>query len=129
MDLSTHPGTLKLGDQVPHFEVRAVDGAAFAYRTIWQRKNLLLILLSDSRPDDACVSDLRARESEWQRLETQCVITGEPVAGLRAPVALIADRWGEIIYLEPARSVAVDDLLGWLEFVEQRCPECEGEAR
>jgi hypothetical protein len=42
---------------------------------------------------------------------------------------LVADRWGEIVCLERARSVAIDDLLGWLEFVEQRCPECEGEAR
>jgi len=125
----TSPGILTLGDQLPHFEVRSVDDSVFVYRTIWQHKNLLLILLPDSHSDEGYVSDLRAHESEWQRLNTQCVITCEPVAGLRAPAVLVADRWGEIVCLERARSVAIDDLLGWLEFVEQRCPECEGEAR
>lgn len=129
MDGSIDHGTLKPGDQLPHFEVRSLDDEVFVYRTIWQRKNLLLILLPDSRVDDRYVSNLRARGSEWQRLETECVITRQPVAGLRAPAALIADRWGEIIYLASARSVAADDLVGWLEFVAQRCPECEGEAR
>jgi hypothetical protein len=129
MERTTSPGILTRGDQVPHFEVRSVDDSVFVYRTIWQHKNLLLILLPDSCSDEVYASELRAHESEWQRLATQCVITREPVAGLRAPAVLIADRWGEIVCLEPARAVAIDDLLGWLEFVEQRCPECEGEAR
>jgi hypothetical protein len=55
------------------------------------------------------------------------------VPGVQAPGALIADRWGEIIHItavaESAQSPAAEDLLGWLEYVQNRCPECEGEVK
>jgi hypothetical protein len=41
---------------------------------------------------------------------------------------LIADRWGEVQVVH-AGAPDVDDILAWLEYVQQRCPECEGEAR
>lgn len=125
--------TLKRGDHVPHFEVRPIDGGVFTYRTIWQRKTLLLIVLRPSSSDDKYVSDLRARESEFQQLETECVITRERVAGLPGPAVLLADRWGEIIHIisasESARLPSPEDLLGWLEYIQNRCPECEGETK
>ena len=124
---------LKRGDQVPHFEVRTVQGGVFSYSTIWQRKNLLLVLLPKSSSDAGYISDLRAYESEFRSLDTECVIARDEVAGLRAPTVLLADRWGEVIHItaasESARSPAADDLLPWLQYIENRCPECEGEAK
>lgn len=125
---------LHRGDSVPHFEVRTVDGDVFRYSSIWQRKNLLLIQLRYASNDTgAYVSDLRARAAEFQALETECVITRDEVPGLESPCVLIADRWGEIIHItaasESAQSPTPQELLGWLEYVQHRCPECEGEAR
>jgi hypothetical protein len=125
---------LQRGDSVPHFEVRTVDGEVFHYSTIWQRKNLLLIRLRHASNDSgAYVSDLHARAAEFLALETACVITRDEVPGLQPPGVLIADRWGEIIQIttasESAQSPTPQELLGWLEYVQHRCPECEGEAR
>lgn len=125
---------LQRGDSVPHFKVKTVDGDVFDYSTIWQRKNLLLVRLL-AAPDDngAYVSGLRARAAELRALETECVITRDDVSGLPAPGLLIADRWGEIVQItsasESAQSPATEELLGWLEYIQNRCPECEGEAR
>jgi hypothetical protein len=129
----TEPRSLQPGDQVPHFEVQTVDGRVFSYRTIWQRKNLLLLLLSESSSDVAHVSNFRAREPEFESLDAECVITREAVAGIRAPAVLVADRWGEIIHIaalsDSERSPSPEHLLGWLEYIRNRCPECEGEAK
>jgi hypothetical protein len=124
---------LKRGDQVPHFEVRTVQGGVFSYSTIWQRKNLLLVLLPKSSSDAGYISDLRAYESEFRSLDTECVIARDDVPWLRGPAVLLADRWGEVIHItaasESARSPAADDLLPWLQYIQNRCPECEGEAK
>jgi peroxiredoxin len=127
----TEPGSLQRGDQLPHFEVQTVDGRVLSYRSIWQRRNLLLVLLPESRSDAEQMFDLRAREREFERFDTECVITRDGVAGIRAPAVLVADRWGEIIHIaalsEAERSS--EHLLGWLEYIQNRCPECEGEAK
>jgi hypothetical protein len=129
----TEPRSLERGDRVPHFEVQTVDQRVFSYRTIWQRKNLLLVLLSASGSDADLVSDLRAHEAEFERFDTQCIITRDGLPGIRVPAVLVADRWGEIIHIaalsESARSPASEQLLGWLEYVQNQCPECEGEAK
>jgi hypothetical protein len=45
----------------------------------------------------------------------------------------VADRWGEIAYVAAAPHVTelptASELIEWLDYVERRCPECEGEAR
>lgn len=129
----TEPRSIQPGDQVPHFDVQTVDGRAFSYRTIWQRKNLLLVLLPESSADAEDVSKLRAREPEFERFDTECVITRDGVADIGAPAVLVADRWGEIIHIaalsNSEQSPAPEHLLGWLEYIQNRCPECEGEAK
>jgi hypothetical protein len=43
---------------------------------------------------------------------------------------LFADRWGEVVHVEATAELpAATALLEWLDYVERRCPECEGEAR
>jgi hypothetical protein len=125
---------LRRGDQVPHFEVRTVGNDLFRYASIWQHKNLVLVALSADAPvgaEDAL--EQATRGDAFQQRESVCVITRDRVAGLQAPAAVVADRWGEIVYVTEVsqmdRLPTPSDLLDWLDYVERRCPECEGEWR
>jgi hypothetical protein len=134
LDVNSQEGTmLQRGDRVPHFAVTSVDGCRVEYSTIWQRKNLVLITLpaSDSDASASYISPLTLRRPEFAGRDTQCVITRDVVAGTRAPSALVADRWGEIVHAVVTGSVGdlplVDELLVWVTYLQSQCPECEGE--
>ena len=125
---------LQRGDQVPHFEVRTSGGDLFRYASIWQHKNLVLVML----PGDALAGgrdtlEQAARGDAFQQRESVGVVTRDRVPGLRAPAALVADRWGEIVYVTETSRVdelpPTSDLLDWLDYVDRRCPECEGETK
>lgn len=126
---------LQKGDLVPHFEVTTVQGDAVSYATVWQRRNLVLIALphTESEPDRSYVSRLLARLPDLGQEQADCIITRDTVAGLPAPAALVADRWGEIAHVAGGAGVGdlpdPDVLLEWVQHVQQRCPECEGEAK
>ena len=66
-------------------------------------------------------------------LDARCVVTAEVVPGLPYPGAVVADRWGEIIFAARANGddepADPGELVDWLQFVASQCPECEGEAR
>lgn len=126
------------GDRIPHISVTRIGGTTFAYDDIWQRRNLVLVSLAGERVDHdhdaaAYAADLAARDAAFQEFETTVVVTRESVPGLPSPAVLVADRWGEIVFVESADRVAslprAADLLDWLRFVAHACPECEGEAR
>jgi hypothetical protein len=121
------------GDEIPHFEVRTLDGDVFNYGAIWQRQNLVLVTLPDASADDDYPSSLAARRTEFLEHHAACIITRDRVPGVPTPGALVADRWGEIVHVATAADVAAlptaSDLLDWLDYVKRRCPECEGEAR
>lgn len=123
---------LERGDAVPHFDVRTVGGDVFSYSTIWQQKNLVLITLAADASDSGYVSELSCLSSEFNNRDCVCVITRDRVPGLPASGALVADRWGEIVFVVAASDIAdlptPAQLLEWVEYVEMRCPECEGEA-
>lgn len=125
---------LRRGDQVPHVEVTTVGGELFRYASIWQHQNLVLVALSGDAPaggHDAL--EQATRGDVFQQRASVCVITRDRVPGLQAPAALVADRWGEIVYVtETSRADELpssSDLLDWLDYLDRRCPECEGEAR
>jgi hypothetical protein len=124
---------LQRGDPVPHFRVDTIDGRTVEYSTIWQRRNLVLVALteSDSAPSTMYLSQLEAGFSAFQSQETECVITRDLVAGAAPPAVLIADRWGEIVYVANGSNVAdlprLPDILEWVAYLQTRCPECEGE--
>ena len=125
---------LQRGDQVPHFEVRTSGAELFSYASIWQHKNLVLVALpGDARPDACDTLEQITRGDTFRTRETVCVVTRDRVPGLQAPAALIADRWGEIVYVTESSRVdelpTSSDLLDWLDYVDRRCPECEGEAK
>ena len=125
---------LRRGDQVPHFAVTTLDGTRVVYRDIWQRKNLLLVLVAsgEASPVRDRLSELARISPELVALNTQCVITAERIAGCPASGVVIADRWGEIqaiVHSADDDVVDADDILDWLRYVQNRCPECEGESR
>ena len=125
--------TLQPGDLVPHFDVQPVHGGVFHYSVVWQQRNLVLVTMPAAGNDGGYVSDLLALQPEFNNRQTACVVTREGVAWLPAPGVLVADRWGEIVHIAVPISVAdlptPGELLDWIEYLENRCPECEGEAR
>ena len=129
----TDATTLQRGDQLPHFTVRTVDGDEFSYSTIWQHANLVLVTLPTSAGESRYASELSARESEFRNRKGACVITRDPVTGVPAPGAVVADRWGEVVHVATAVDEnglpTASELLEWLDYVERKCPECEGEAK
>jgi hypothetical protein len=126
---------LQRGDLVPHFRVGTVDGRTVEYSSIWQRRNLVLVALTEchSAPSRMYVSELEAGFSAFQRHETECVITGDVVSGAVPASVLVADRWGEIVFVAHGSNVAalprVPEILAWVAYLQTRCPECEGEAK
>ena len=125
---------LRRGDQVPHFEVATVGGELFRYSSIWQHKNLVLVaLLADAPADASRPWEEATRGGAFQQHASVCIVTRDRIAGLQAPAALVADRWGEIVYVTEGsqmdRLPTPSELADWLDYVERRCPECEGESR
>lgn len=124
---------LQRGDAVPHFEVRTLEGTVLGYSAVWQRQNLVLVALPAGGGDGDYLSALSARRAEFHDRASACVVTRDHVEGLPSPGVLVADRWGEIVFVATGSHVAdlppPAELLDWLEYVGHRCPECEGEAR
>lgn len=126
---------LQRGDPVPHFKVRTVRGDRFSYSTIWQRRNLVLLALpaSESALPQDYIAQLMARKSEFTAQNSECVITRDPVPGIPDLGVVVADRWGEIAHVSTPPRVddlpAAEELLEWVDYLERRCPECEGEAK
>jgi hypothetical protein len=126
---------LQRGDSVPHFDVTTIRGELVSYSTIWQRKNLVLVSLpaAESQGSATYISELVARKSEFGAKHAECVVTRDPISGITSPGIVVADRWGEIVHVSQAIHVEdltlPQDLLDWLDYLEKRCPECEGEAK
>lgn len=121
------------GAAVAHFEVRRLDGRHFRYLDVWQRRNLVVASLPAHPAGDAYAAELRAHEAAFAEQESVCVATRDRIPGLPVPGLLVADRWGEVVHVVTAGSVyglpPAAEVLQWLEAIEYRCPECEGEAR
>jgi hypothetical protein len=125
---------LERGDSVPHFEV-TVDGRTIRYSTVWQRRNLVLITLreTDVLAAGPYLSSLAALRSAAFAQHTEFIVTHDPVEGMPMRGVLVADQWGEIVYVVAAPHTAAlppaHELIEWIEHVRNRCPECEGEAK
>jgi hypothetical protein len=122
------------GDPLPHFEVTDLYGKRVDYSSIWQRKNLVLVMLSDTDPSSQSYADqLMARGRDSMEDDTEWVVTRDRIAGMSSLCAVVADRWGELMHVAHAQDVAhlpvPDELLEWVDYLRNRCPECEGEAR
>ena len=126
---------LQRGELVPHFTVTRLDGSRASYDDIWQRKNLLLVVLpaEESAERADYVSQIGAHTQAFSAHEAECVMTTDHVLDLPRPGIVVADRWGEIYFVGSGCKVAelpkIDEILEWLRFIEHECPECQGESR
>ena len=135
MTSNAPPPGLDRGDQVPHFAVTTIEGAGVSYGTIWQLRNLVLIALPPGEVEASAeyVAQFTARAAVFDGHQAQCVATRDSIPGVNPPAVIVADRWGEVMYAAAGQRVAdlppADAVIEWLDYVQQRCPECEGEAR
>lgn len=125
---------LQLGDLLPHFKVTDLYGKRFDYSSIWQRKNLVLVMLSDTDSlTRSYAEQLMVRGRDSKEDDTEWVVTCDRIAGMPNPGAVVADRWGELMHVAHAPDVAhlppPDELGEWVDYVQHRCPECEGETK
>lgn len=121
-------------DLLPHFEVADLGGRRVRYSSIWQRKNLVLVMLPDSDPPSRNYADrLITRLRDLNDDDTEWIVTRDPVEGLPCPGVVVADRWGEIAHVVHSSQVEdlppPDELIEWVRYLQYRCPECEGEAK
>jgi peroxiredoxin len=126
---------LQRGDSVPHFDVNTNEDRRISYATIWQHRNLVLIVFPDvtCAACDAYIAQLTAQIAAFAGQNSELVITRDPMPGIPSPSAVVADKWGEIVYVATASDVAdlpsVQELVDWVSYLQTQCPECEGEAR
>ena len=126
---------LEQGEQFPHAQITTVEGRVFSYSSIWQRKNLVLVVLppGESGDESEYAARLAGAAHEFSDLNSECIVTREPGGGLKPPAFLVVDKWGEILHVATAPAVehmpSPRALLDWVEYVEHKCPECEGETK
>jgi hypothetical protein len=126
---------LERGDSVPHFDLHSAFGEPFSYGSIWQHHNLVLVTLPTGQAESAqhYTTQIASFLPEFNARNAICVVARGTVAGVAGPGILIADRWGEVVHVEAHDEVAdfppLRELLEWLDYVQIRCPECEGENR
>jgi hypothetical protein len=109
---------------VPHFEAETLDGRRVRYADIWQRRNLVVVAAGDRQESDApaWLTDLREGIEPFKS-DTELVVTSRPMAGLEHLTALVADQWGQVVYVTDG-APDVDELLSWVQFIRIQCPEC-----
>jgi hypothetical protein len=126
---------LHVGRLIPHMHVTTFDGGRFAYADVWQRKNVVVVSLphQESTANDKYLAQLTSCMSELSGDDTACVITTDDMPDVPAPGVVIADRWGEIHYVTHPNRVeelpGPHEIVEWLRYIRNRCPECEGEAK
>jgi hypothetical protein len=121
---------LNTGDLLPRFDAAAVDGRAVPYEQLWQHRNIVLFAIP-AELAGAASSYLRALDSRLAALrpsDTSLVIS-DHVDGLPSKSVAIADRWGEIVHIEPLPADRAawppgDDILEWVDFIRMKCEEC-----
>jgi hypothetical protein len=126
--------TLREHDQMPMFTAAGTDGMLVRYADIWQRKNLLLVCLpADDPTSNTYAASLDVLAADLDACDAVLLVTEERIDGIPFPGVVVADRWGEVYHVKDADRAAAlpapGELSGWLRFVRNECPECQGETR
>jgi hypothetical protein len=91
---------LHVHDLVPHFTISTAAGQQLAFGSLWQRKMLLVVCVPrQSQTAEAYGRVLNAAFCEARFGDAACVVTTDAVSGLACPSAIVADRWGEIVFV------------------------------
>jgi hypothetical protein len=66
---------------VPHFDVTTLDGRRVRYEEIWQRRNLVLVIVPPHEREAAAryALELQAHRDELEQAETTVVVTADAV--------------------------------------------------
>jgi hypothetical protein len=105
-------------------------GARLRYRDLWQRKHLVLAVLSGCAAGaDGYRERLQGEAGELTAHDTVLAITVALPPGLAGPALVIVDRWGEIQFVAEVGSdcselPAPAEIIEWLRFIQRQCPEC-----
>jgi len=103
--------SLARGDALPHFVVTTTSGERVEYKTIWQhRMAVLLVLPREPGRLGAYADDLLRRCAEAAP-EAACIATRDIVPGLPAPALVVTDQWGEIDTLGGRMRVSPGDYI------------------
>ena len=82
---------------------------------------------------EAYIAQLTVQIAAFACRNSECVITRDHVPGISSPSVVVADKWGEIVYVATTSDVAAlppaQELVDWVSYLQIQCPECEGEAR
>jgi hypothetical protein len=126
--------SIRAHDLMPMFTATSVDGTPVRYEDIWQRKHLLLVSLpNDDLTSAAYAQTLTVLEPDLTPHDAALIVTTTRIEGVPSPGVVVADRWGEVYYVQGAERASglptPDELMEWLRFVRNECPECQGETR
>ncbi len=76
---------------------------------------------------------LHIRQPELTSEDTHLIVTASRIEGIPAPAVVIANRWGEVYYVKSANSAAElpgpNELMEWVQYVRNECPECQGKTQ
>ena len=127
--------TIRPRDLMPMFTAtNRADGTAVDYRDVWQRKNLVLVTLADEDPTaNSYEGSLSTSQREFASQDTCLIVTASQIEGIPAPAVVVADRWGEVYHVTSANRASElpgpDEVMEWVRYVRNECPECQGETR
>jgi hypothetical protein len=126
--------TIRVRDLMPMFTALSADGSLVRYEDIWQRKNLVLVTLPENNPTrTAYTASLNVLVDSIARSDTTVVITTTPIDSVPCPGVVVADRWGEVYFVQQAARASKlpspEELIEWVRYVQIQCPECQGETR
>ena len=127
--------TIRAHDLMPMFAARSIaDNSLVRYEDIWQRKNLLLVSLPEDDPTAAAyASSFSLLRPDLSVYDAALLVTKTQIEGIPSPGVVVADRWGEVYYVQAADRASglpsPHELVDWLRFVRNECPECQGETR
>ena len=127
--------TIHVRDLMPTFTaINHADGTRVDYQDFWQRRNLVLVVLPEDDPTAASyAASLTHLGPTLAAQDTALIVTATPIPGIPSPGVVVADRWGEVYFVQDAARAselpAAGDLMEWVQYVRNECPECQGEAR
>jgi hypothetical protein len=120
--------TIRAHDLIPMFSVTSREGGTRVdYRDVGQKNNLVLVTLSKDDPAaKAYATSLVALETEMASEAARVIVTATSIEGIPSPGVVVADRWGEVYYVQAANRAAElpgsGELMEWIKYVRNECP-------
>lgn len=134
---------------LPMLDLSTPDGGKAPWQSLWQRKNLLVLIADGCDGCDQVLQEWSGMKDELQSEDAAVVavfdedpgpLPGDPITlidpehrladavGVEPGTIVATDRYFEIQQAESLHDGNVDDIvkdtLGWIDLAERRCDEC-----